>query len=161
MVDKILRHFYDSYPNLPLDPDSEQLATSPQPMHARLSHVMVVGVGGFFGTLGRYALSWAIPSSPSWPMALFCINILGAFLLGFLLETLLRKGKDEGGKRLLRLLLGTGFMGAFTTYSTLAVGSLQLLQHHIVNALAYLIGSICLGMVAAALGICLAAGRLR
>lgn len=153
MVDKIVRHFYDSYPNLPLDPDSEQITPLHRPIHTRPSHIFAVGVGGFFGTLGRYWLGLLIPSFPSWPMAIFCINILGAFLLGLLLESLLRQGKDEGGRRLLRLLLGTGFLGAFTTYSTLAVGSLQLLRHDSISALLYLLGSICFGAIAAALGI--------
>lgn len=45
----------------------------------------------------------------------------GAFLLGALLEALAHRGPDTGGRRMLRLGLGTGVLGGFTTYSTLAV----------------------------------------
>ena len=161
MVDKILRRFYDSYPNLPLDPDSEQLAPSHRAIHTRPSHILVVGVGGFFGALCRYGINWAVPSVRSWPLAIFCINVLGAFLLGFLLEGLLVRGKDVGGRRLLRLLLGTGFLGAFTTYSSLTVGAVQLAQQHLLEALLYALLSICLGVAAAALGIRVATRRLQ
>lgn len=57
----------------------------------------------------------------SW--AIFWINIAGALLLGVLLEHLAHRGPDEGRRRTLRLLLGTGVLGGFTTYSTLATST--------------------------------------
>lgn len=80
-------------------------------------------------------------------------------MLGLLLEILLHQGKDEGATRLFRLLLGTGFLGAFTTYSSLVVGSVQLALRQLLEALLYMFLSICLGVVAAALGIRIAQRR--
>jgi CrcB protein len=49
------------------------------------------------------------------------VNLVGAFVLGLLLEGLVRRGPDVGRRRQLRLFAGTGFCGGFTTYSALAV----------------------------------------
>ena len=56
-----------------------------------------------------------------WPWATFMINLAGAFILGALLEGLARSGGDTGWRQRVRLFAGTGFCGAFTTYSTLAL----------------------------------------
>lgn len=126
MVRKVMHHikrrFYDSHPELPLDPDAPQSGRHGRPIHLTLPLQMVVFVGGCFGALARYGVMLLVPNvEGSWPLATFIVNLLGAFLLGVLLEALERRGKDEGGRRLLRLGLGTGFLGAFTTYSALAV----------------------------------------
>jgi CrcB protein len=55
------------------------------------------------------------------------VNVAGAFALGLLLAALARRGPDRGRRRMLRLLLGTGLLGGFTTYSTLAVDTAGLL----------------------------------
>jgi CrcB protein len=82
----------------------------------------VVLAGGAVGTPARYALSTAFPTrTGGWPTGTFLANLVGAFLLGVLLEGLARRGDDSGRRRVLRLGLGTGFLGAFTTYSALAV----------------------------------------
>src|SRR5699024_11239433 len=54
------------------------------------------------------------------PVGTFLANISGAFLLGLLVESLSRRGADHGRRRDLRLLLGTGLLGGYTTYSALA-----------------------------------------
>ena len=64
-----------------------------------------------------------MPSAGHLPWAIVLANIVGAFLLGLLyaaLATMHRRGARR--RRRLRLLLGTGFCGGFTTYSTLALG---------------------------------------
>lgn len=61
MVDKIIRHFYDSHPNLPLDPDSEQLALPQRAMHTRPSHILVVGVGAFLAPFVAMASTGLFP----------------------------------------------------------------------------------------------------
>lgn len=53
----------------------------------------------------------------------FAANVSGAFVLGATLETLTLLGPDGGWRRHARLFLGTGFCGAFTTYSALALRS--------------------------------------
>ncbi|WP_326959457.1 MULTISPECIES: fluoride efflux transporter FluC [unclassified Arthrobacter] len=84
-------------------------------------------VGGGAGVLSRYGLDETVPSSSGWPLATLLINLSGAWALGGLLEALHRRGPDIGIRRSLRLLLGTGFLGGFTTYSALALQSVLLL----------------------------------
>lgn len=147
-------HFHDTHPNLPLDPDSEQ-AFRPRPMHTDWAHIAVVAFGAFFGTLARYYVGVALPDSKdTWPWSIFFVNILGAFILGLLLQALLHRGKDEGRRRVLRLMLGTGFLGSFTTYSSLATGVVLLMRGGAISiAVSYAITSIVLGVLAAMVGI--------
>lgn len=158
MVDEIKRHiqrrFYDSHPNLPLDPDSDQFKVV-RPVHTDWMHIAIVGIGAFAGTLARYEIGILIPTDMNgWPTATLLVNIVGAFLLGLLLQTLLHHGKDEGARRVLRLTVGTGFMGAFTTYSSLATSSVLLVRSNELGlAMVYAVGSVVLGILACALGI--------
>jgi fluoride exporter len=85
-------------------------------------------------------------------VATLAVNLLGALLLGALLEALARRGPDTGRRRLLRLGLGTGVLGGFTTYSTLAVETATLPT---ALAVAYLAASVLLGAAAALAGVLL------
>jgi CrcB protein len=153
MVEKFTRHFYDSHPDLPVDPDSDELRAS-RPMHTDPAHIMVVAVGAFFGTLLRYGMSLWVPVIDGWPLAILLVNVIGAFLLGGLLQSLLHYGKDEGSRRILRLLIGTGFCGSFTTYSSLATGTVLLARsNEPLNAIAYMGVSIVAGILAVLAGI--------
>lgn len=108
-------------------------AVSRLPAPARFAHPFSPGVlalvfaGGVLGALSRWALGTAIPAPDGWPLATLLINLSGALVLGGLLESLARRGPDVGRRRLVRLTAGTGFLGAFTTYSTLAVEASRLL----------------------------------
>lgn len=126
-----------------------------RPLHLRWRYLYVVFLGGVLGTLARWAATDLLPSAGHrWPWPTFCVNIPGAFLLGLLLESLSRAGADHGWRRLARLHFGTGFLGAFTTYSSFAVESVLLFdQHHTGWALAYLLASSVLGVLAASLGV--------
>jgi len=118
----------------------------------------VVAVGGTAGTAAREALSLLIPPVGGLPPAILLINVAGAFVLGVLLEALLRLGPDTGGRRLTRLAVGTGFCGGFTTYSTLAVGAAELLGDGSPGvAVGYAVGSVLLGAVASWAGVLLGA----
>jgi CrcB protein len=80
--------------------------------------LLVVAAGGAAGALARYGLARAFPvTAGTFPTTTFVINVAGAFALAFLLETLLRRGAPE---HWLRLLVGVGGLGAFTTFSTMA-----------------------------------------
>lgn len=115
----------------------------------RASSLAVVALGGAVGTGCREVLSLAIPSPCGFPVVIVGINILGAFLLGALLEVLARRGPDEGRRRVLRLLLGTGLMGGFTTYSTLAIDTVLLTRAGAWGAgLLYSIGTLLAGALA-------------
>lgn len=87
----------------------------------------VILAGGAAGTAVRSALSaaFAVPAG-QWPWVTLWINLSGALLLGVLLEGLAMTGPDAGWRRVLRLGVGTGFLGGYTTYSTFAVETFQL-----------------------------------
>lgn len=67
-------------------------------------------IGGILRTIAFDLLSKVV--------ALSLVNILGAFLLGYTLESLVASNKSSLSQKRIRLFLGTGCMGAFTTYST-------------------------------------------
>lgn len=96
------------------------------PLHLRFSYILLVIAGGSLGTLARYGVDLAMPSPGGWPLPTLTVNIVGAFTLGLLLEALVRRGSDTGRRRTLRLVAGTGFLGAFTTYSALTLEAVQL-----------------------------------
>lgn len=92
-----------------------------RPHHTDPLLVVSVAVGGALGSLARYGLNVAVPAGAGWPLATLVENLLGAFLLGLLLQVLLRAGRETPRRRWLRLTLGTGVLGGFTTYSAFAL----------------------------------------
>ncbi|MBT2596412.1 CrcB family protein [Arthrobacter sp. ISL-72] len=117
-------------------------------------------MGGVFGALARYGLSGALPSPGGWPLPTLVINLTGALLLGALLEALVRRGPDAGRLRFIRLLAGTGFMGAFTTYSALALETNTLIgAGRSTDALIYLAATVIGGAAATVTGIRVASGH--
>ena len=131
-----------------------------RPVHLHPGFLLVVVAGGILGALARYGLSSVLPAPGGWPVPTLVINLSGAFMLGLLLEALVRRGPDAGRLRLIRLFVGTGFMGAFTTYSTLALETNTLFgAGRVTDALLYLGLSVVAGAVATVAGIRLAAGH--
>lgn len=111
-------------------------------------------VGGAVGTGGRALVSATAPPLAGVPLAVLVVNVVGAFLLGLLLARLDRAGADDGRRRDLRLLLGTGVLGGFTTYSALAADTAALLTDgRPGTAAAYAGGTLVLGLVAALAGL--------
>lgn len=128
--------------------------------HADPRLVAGVAAGGAFGTLARYGLSHALPPMAGWPVATLTENLLGAFLLGLLLEALGRGGAETPRRRWLRLTLGTGVLGGFTTYSALALETHGLLAGGRVGAaLGYALLTVVGGTATCLAGVALAAGR--
>jgi fluoride exporter len=148
----------DTHPELPLDPDAMTPGEYKWPLHFIPGLQITVFVGGCIGTLARYGItSWLPDKLTAIPYGTLLINLLGAFLLGALLESLARRGDNDGKQQLIRLGVGTGFMGAFTTYSTLAVEVGLLARHsHVELALVYAALSAVGGLVCCAAGIHLA-----
>ena len=135
-------------------------ARAHHPVHLHTGFVLIVVIGGTLGTLGRYGLSTVLPSPGGWPLPTLIINLAGAFLLGVLLEALVRRGPDAGRLRMIRLLAGTGFVGAFTTYSTLALETNTLLgAGRTTDALAYVAATLIGGAAATVAGIRVAVGQ--
>ncbi|THG31854.1 fluoride efflux transporter FluC [Naasia lichenicola] len=129
-----------------------------RPPHLQPRFIGLVALGGAVGTLTRYLIQQAVPPT-GFPVATMAINIVGAFLLGLLLATLARRGDDSGSRRSLRLLLGTGLLGGFTTYSALALDTVSLAGGaDASNAAIYAFGTLIVGVLAAGLGIRLGSG---
>lgn len=101
--------------------------TSPRPLYTRPEALAAVAVGGLIGTTLRYLVSLALPhTQDAWPASTVVVNLLGAFCLGLLTASLAELGPDAGRRRVVRLTLGVGLLGSFTTYSTLALDAVHL-----------------------------------
>jgi fluoride exporter len=139
--------------DLPIDPDvePENDYTARWPRLAP-SVVLVVFIGGLFGGLARYGIGRAAPPAiDGFPWDIFAINLAGAFALAVLLVLLLEVFSPN---RYARPAFGTGFIGAFTTFSSLATATDHLLaQGHPVLAIVYTFGSLLGGLGAALLGL--------
>lgn len=133
-----------------------------KPVHLHWGFIGIVAAGGVFGTLARYSLGLVIPAPDAWPLPTLVINLSGALALGALLEGLSRRGPDVGSRRVVRLALGTGFLGAFTTYSTLALDAIHLFRADAApEAAGYLAASLFAGAAATTAGIWLGAWHHR
>jgi CrcB protein len=115
--------------------------------------VVGIAVAGSLGALARYGLDGAV--SRRWPGAFpwgtFVVNISGAFLLGLLFVLLTERVTVDPW---IRSSLTIGFLGAYTTFSTLSFESYRLLEDGAVGlALANALGSVAAGLVAVYLGV--------
>lgn len=160
----------DQLGDLPIDPDIDAaedhrpsrrasggpFAPLPRSRWPRIhwASVAMVGVGGFAGGLVRYGvgLGWPTPAG-TFPWATFTVNTAGAFILATLLVLVLEVLPPT---TYLRPALGTGFCGALTTFSSVAVSVDQLAAHgHADVAASYVIVSLVAGLAAASFGIVL------
>ena len=87
----------------------------------RYSGAVLVFCGGTLGTLLRYLIDAASVRVSDFALDIFIINVVGAFILAALVGYITGAGEPTRDQLKLRLFLGTGMMGGFTTYSTLAV----------------------------------------
>jgi CrcB protein len=106
-----------------------------------------VFVGGAAGTAVRAALATLTAPPPGhWPWATFTVNIVGAFILGFVTTRLLERLPLSAYRR---PLLGTGLCGGLTTFSTMQVETVQMIQRqHYGMAAGYTVVSVVAGFLA-------------
>jgi fluoride exporter len=113
--------------------------------------ILALGLAGATGAATRFALAeWATRRwQGTFPLAMLLINVTGAFALGLLMTA----GGSSGALAQTRLLLGTGFLGGYTTFSTLSYDTHSLFRSGQIRA-AWLnaLGSLVIGVGAAALG---------
>jgi CrcB protein len=105
--------------------------------------------GGFVGAIARAGLVELLPADPAeWPWPTFIANVVGALLLGYF-TTRLQERLPLSAYR--RPLLGTGFCGALTTFSTMQLELLRMLDgEHFGLAVAYAGVSVVAGFLAVA-----------
>jgi CrcB protein len=116
------------------------------PTHDR-RELGAIFAGGVVGAPLRGAIEQALPHAPtSWPWATFIVNVTGAFLLGYVAVRLQERLPTSTYRR---PLLGTGFCGALTTFSTMQFELLEMIDYHRYGlAGAYAAGSIVAGFTA-------------
>ena len=109
--------------------------------------LVAIFAGGVAGALARAGLAEGLPHAPGeWPWATFAVNVLGAFLLGYF-ATRLQERLPLSAYR--RPFLGTGICGALTTFSTMQVELLKMLDGgHVGLAAAYAAASVAAGLAA-------------
>jgi CrcB protein len=119
----------------------DRVEPPPSPWHERLTVHGAVGAGGLLGANARYFLGvWATNRwGADFPWGTLLINVTGSVLLGFYLTLVTERFT---GRAVTRLFLATGFLGAFTTFSTFGYETATLLQDgSITRAIAYITAS--------------------
>lgn len=108
---------------------------------------VIVGIGGFIGSVCRYLLSMIpISEQTQFPIKTFCINVAGAFLIGVIVAVSQKHSTID--PRLL-LFLKVGVCGGFTTFSTFALETFDLIKAgSAVTAVLYIVLSVVLSVAA-------------
>jgi CrcB protein len=123
-------------------------------MTDRILPYLLVGFGGFLGANARYVAAKWVGSAVEarFPLGTFLINVSGSFILGLLGELLAERLVPHSDH--LRLALGVGFLGAFTTFSTFEYETHALLDDGMwLTALANIFLSLFVGLLAVRAGI--------
>jgi fluoride exporter len=125
-------------------------------MREQGSVLVVIAVGGALGSLARYGMArWIHVAPGTFPWATFWTNMTGAFVLGLFLTVAVERFP---ARRYPRPFFAIGFLGAFTTFSTMAVETVTLVKDdHALLGIGYLCLSIVVGLTLAIAGI--VAGR--
>ncbi|WP_421841316.1 fluoride efflux transporter CrcB [Mycobacterium sp.] len=115
--------------------------------HHDYRELAAIFAGGALGALARAALgTLAVPDPARWPWPTFTVNIVGAFLLGYFTTRLLERLPVSSYRR---PLAGTGLCGGLTTFSTMQVETVRMIEHgHWALASAYTLISVVLGLIA-------------
>jgi len=129
---------------LPVDPD----ATEADGAHAVL---LAVAVGGALGAGARWGVSELVPAAGAFPWPTLLVNVSGSLLLGVLMVLVVDVYETH---HLVRPFLGVGVLGGFTTFSTYALETRDLLAlGEYALAAAYLIGSVVVCLLAVGLAV--------
>jgi fluoride exporter len=142
---------HDPFPGFPVDSDVTREADLPPPW----IHTTVVGVvaaGGALGAVARWMVAQALPhDSGGFPWDTLLTNVTGCFLIGVLMVLVVERWPE---RPLVRPFLGTGILGGFTTFSTYVVDTRGLVvADRPALAVAYLVGTLVVGLLAVVAGL--------
>ncbi|MBB6447816.1 CrcB protein [Bacillus benzoevorans] len=114
-------------------------------------NILFVGLGGFIGAILRYGTGQLLPVQNGFPLPTLMINLTGCFFLAWFYTATLHRWVLPPA---IRLGVGTGLIGAFTTFSTFSVETLHLLHNgQILQAIIYVLASIIGGILLSACGL--------
>ena len=116
-----------------------------------------VALGGAAGASARFAVAQWAGARWGWmfPWGTFAVNVSGSLVIGLVMALLIARDADPA----YRLLLVTGFLGGYTTFSSFSFETIALIEARRWDAAAlYVVGSVVLGLLATGLGLGL--GRL-
>jgi len=120
-------------------------------MNERIVVLLLIGSGGFIGTLLRYLISinTGLKFFSVLPAGTFIVNIVGSFLIGIFICFSERLKMNEN----VRLFLTAGFCGGFTTFSAFSAEIFSMLKNQlIIPSFIYIVGSIFISIIALFLG---------
>ena len=104
---------------------------------------IAIGIGGMIGAIGRYGISVVFVTASTLPYATLTANLIGCFLLSFLLN-------NDNIKQMLapkiHTAISVGIIGSFTTFSTFAIETIELWNNNGLFAVIYIVSSICGGL---------------
>lgn len=118
---------------------------------------IAISLGAIAGALSRYYLTlWFVQRfGTGFPYGTFFINISGCFVMGFFMTLALERVIPISPE--VRLLIATGFLGSYTTFSTYGLDSITLLSNHrLIPSALYWAGSALMGILSVQLGVVLA-----
>lgn len=95
-----------------------------------MMQAFLVFLGGGLGAVARWAFGMTAARwlGTAWPWGTFGVNVLGSFVMGIVMATLMRGGSMTGGAENWRLFLATGILGGFTTFSAFSLESARMIE---------------------------------
>ena len=117
-----------------------------------MEKLLLVAAGGAAGAVARYGLGVQASRAfgPAWPYGTLIVNVVGGLLMGLL------AGSVWGGQERLRLLLGVGLLGGFTTFSAFSLETARMIEDRAYGqAGLYAVGSVVLSVAALFAGLAL------
>lgn len=115
-----------------------------------MREMLAIGVAGAIGAIARTVIGILVPQTSGFPVGTFVVNIIGTFILCFLVErarswTIVNKTMYDA--------ITIGFLGSFTTFSAFSFETLTLLETDIGVAFCYISASLVVGLFSGVLGI--------
>lgn len=121
-----------------------------------MTNIALVAIGGAIGSILRYlaAIGAARLAGPDWPYGTVFVNVTGSFLMGVVVELIARRFNASVE---IRLFVATGILGGYTTFSSFSLDASSLFERGgLTDALAYVLASVVLGILALFAGLAFA-----